>query len=229
MTGARNQDESLLNLPQVARLARAELPALALLGLLASLGTVLVVGAAILVPPMSPFIAALALSPLYLAGTRFAMQILSNDGGGMRALLREFPRSWRTGVWIGFLPTLAVSILISTIEYRATMTTGADLMLVLIALEAAVILAFGFALVVVYPLAALSDLHGRQRWISAFALAGRHPAVSLGLSALLALLAVSVVYLGPVLLLVAIGPFCLLNAAVVRGPMLGTPSPDPLI
>ncbi len=200
-----------------------------LLGMLFSLGTLIVFVAAVLGPPMAPFIAALTLSPLYLTGIRVGLQLLSNEVVGLRGVVRAFPRSWRAGVWIGFPPALVVSILVSTVEFRDGSDVTDVLILAAIVAEALVLILLAVLMTVIYPLAALSATVPPALWRGAGALVGRNLGASALLFALTGGLIASVIYLGPVLLLIAVGPLCVLNAAIVRGPMLGQPTPDRLL
>ena len=217
-----------LDLLAVARLIWSELPTLALLDLLFTVAAALVAAVALVAVPLAPLAAAVQLGPLYLAGTRIGARALSGESVGPQALFRELPGNWRTGAGIALLPAGVLAVLIGSVILLGSGQAGSGWVLVPVLVDAVVLLVVAAGCVVVFPLAAMTSLGYRERWLVAVALAGRHLVSCLGLIAIVILLAVSVRLVGPVLLFVAIGPFCLLNAAAVRGPMLRLGAVDEL-
>jgi hypothetical protein len=69
-------------------------------------------------------------------------------------------------------------------------------------------------------------VRGRDCWVAALALAGRNLLATLGVAALIVLLALSARFLGPMLLLIAAGPLAVLCTATTHGALQGNPTID---
>jgi hypothetical protein len=99
---------------------------------------------------------------------------------------------------------------------------GERWMLIPIAVDAIVLIVVAFGCVAAFPLAVATDLRGRDCWLVAFALAGRHLVASTGILALAILFALSLRIAGPFFALAGAGPYCLFLTATVGRIMLGS-------
>lgn len=210
-----------LDLPAVGRLVWSELPVLAVIDLLITLGVAVVAVVAVTVAALAPLVAALLIGPVWLGGTAICNRILVGDAVGPRDVFVEVGRRGATGVRIALVPGVVATLLIGSLTIRSSGGGSRSWMMLPIALDALVLIVVAFGCLTVFPLTVLTDLPGRVRWLAALALAGRHLVICAGLLATVVLLLVSIRLVGPILLLAAAGPLCLLVAASVRSVMIG--------
>ncbi len=210
-----------LDLPLVGRLVWTELPVLAVIDLLITLGVAVVAVVAVTVAALAPLVAAVLIGPVWLGGTAICNRILGGDAVGPRDVFIEVGRRAATGTRIALLPGVVATLLIGSLTIRSSGAASRSWMTLPIALDALILVVVVFGSLTVFPLAVLTSLSGRARWLAALALAGRHLTVSAGLLAIVVLLIVSMKLVGPFLVLVAAGPFCLLVTATVRSVLIG--------
>jgi hypothetical protein len=205
-----------LDLMQVGRLVWTELPVLMLISLLATLAATVTMGVALAVAALAPLVAAVLLGPAWIGSTTVCVQLLAGDAAGARGLVLAIRKRWRTGTGLSMPPAIVAVILIGTASIRGSHEGQAWLLLPL-GVDALALILLLLGGVMVFPLSVMTGLRGRDCWLAALALVGRNVVSTLGIAAFFVLLALSVRYLGPILLLIAAGPLALLCTAVTRG------------
>jgi hypothetical protein len=201
---------------QVGRLVWTELPVLMLISLLATLAATVTMGVAVAVAALAPLVAAVLLGPAWIGSTTICARLLAGDAVGARSLVSAIWRRWRTGMGLSMPPAIVAMVLIGTASIRSGHEDQAWLLLPL-GVDALILILLLLGGVMVFPLSVMTGLRGRDCWLAALALVGRNLVSTLGVAALVVLLALSVRYLGPILLLIAAGPLVLLCTAVTRG------------
>lgn len=209
-----------LDLPAIGRLVWSELPVLAAIDLLITLGVAVVAVVAMTVAAIAPLVAAVLIGPIWLGGTAVCTRLLD----GENVLLLDVPvtvgRWARRGIPIALVPGVVATLLIGSLTIRSAGEGTRSWLLLPIALDVLVLCVVAFGCLTVFPLAVLSRLSARDRWWFALVLAGRQPLISAGVLAILVLLLVSSRMVGPLLLLAAAGPFCLFVTATARNVMI---------
>lgn len=205
-----------LDLPAIGRLVWSELPILAVIDLLFTLGVAVVAVVAMTVAALAPVVAAVLIGPVWLGGTAICNRTLDGDGVALRDVPVEVGRRAVTGMRIALVPGVVATLLIGSVTIQAAGGGSRTWMMLPIAVDSLVLTVVAFGCLMAFPLAVLSDLSGVGRWRTALVLAGRYPLMSAGLLAFGVLLLVSIRLVGPVVLLAAAGPFCLLVTATAR-------------
>ena len=215
---ARPPTNGDVDLVRLGRIVRSAVPVIAAIDLLLGLAGALVVAATLSVVLLAPLVAALLLGPVWLGATATCDRFLAGDQPGIRDLGAEIRRRAGTGVGLALGPAIVATLLLGTAGLH-TATDGQRWLLIPIAIDAVVLTVLVFGCIAAFPLAIATDLRGRERWVAAIALAGQHLTASLGIAAIVVLLAVSVRLLGPFIALVVAGPLCLLVTATARDHM----------
>lgn len=205
-----------IDLAQFGHIVWAELPLLMAVNLLMTLAGTVVMGAALAVAALAPIVAAVLMAPIWIGAIAVSCRILGGEAAGVRDLASLIHRHARTGIALAMLPAVVAALLIASAGILDANRDERWLMLP-IAVDALVLVVLSLGAILAFPLSFMTGLRGRDCWVAALALAGRNLVATLGIAALIVLLALSARYLGPMLMLVAAGPLAALCSAVTRG------------
>jgi hypothetical protein len=225
-TGERGQiTDNSIDLMHLGRVIWADLPLLMVINLLATLAGTVVMGVALAVAVLGPVVAALLMGPVWIGAIAISRCILGGEAAGVRDLALLMRRYARTGIGLAMLPATVAAILIASAGIRSANPDDRWLMLPII-IDALVLVVLSLGAILAFPLAIMTGVRGRDCWVAALALAGRNLLATLGVAALIVLLALSARFLGPMLLLIAAGPLAVLCTATTHGALQGNPTID---
>lgn len=202
-------------IPDPWKLIWSELPLMMVISLLVTLASAVIAVLVVTVAVAAPLVSAVLIGPLWLGAVAICAHMLAGDAVGIRDLGAAIRHHARTGIELAMLPAIVATLLIGSVGIL-TANDDQRWLLLPIAVDAIALVVLVLGCITVFPLAAMTDLRGRARWLAALALAGRNLAAILGIAALVILLALSIRSVGPILILIAGGPLALLCAATTR-------------
>lgn len=192
-----------------------ELPLVLTLGLLATLAGGLTAIVAVAFSPLAPLAAAVTIGPIWMAMVAVAADLLDGRAVNVRQLAATLRRWAPTGIATAMVPAAVATLLLGSLGVLSAHPEQRWL-LAPVALDATVLAVLALGAFGVFPLALVDRRSTRRRWITALGLAGRDLVTTLGLAALVVLLALSTQLVGPLVVALMAGPLAVLSTATTR-------------
>lgn len=222
---SRRDPTDELDLLALARTVRDEVPLMMAISLATTLACAATAIVALTVAPIAPFVAALTLGPVWIGAVAASIDAVDGNPTGLRGLLSAVRRHARTGIALTSVPAVVASALLGSLAI-SNARPDQRWLLAPIALDAILLAVVALGCVTIFPLALVSRLRGRDRWLAALALAGRDLTTTLGIVALIVLMALSTRLVGPSPALLLAGPLAMLSTLTVRRPIAFTSRED---